>query len=66
MIMLDYYRGKNFTKHFCLDLKKHATKIINYKEKEMILLTKEQEKIQCKMLHMEKQDLVLMMTKKIL
>ena len=30
----------------------------------MMLLTKGQEKTQCKMLHMEKQNLVLMMTKK--
>ena len=29
----------------------------------MMLLTKGQEKTQCKMLHMEKQNLVLMMTK---
>ena len=34
---LDYYRGKN-----CM--KKHATKIINYEEKEMIPLTKKEEK----------------------
>ena len=27
---LDYYRGKNCMKNFCLDLKEHATKIINY------------------------------------
>ena len=26
---LDYYRGKNF----CLDLKEHVTKIINYEKK---------------------------------
>ena len=26
---LDYYRGKNGMKDFCLDLKEHATKIIN-------------------------------------
>ena len=29
-IKLDYYRGKNCMKNFCLDLKDHATKIINY------------------------------------
>ena len=27
---LHYYRGKNCMKNFCLDLKEHATKIINY------------------------------------
>ena len=32
---LDYYRGKNCMKNFCLDLREHATKIINY-EKKMI------------------------------
>ena len=33
---LDYYRGKNCMKNFCLGLREHATKIINYKKKEMI------------------------------
>ena len=41
---LDYYRGKNRMKKFCLDLKEHATKIINYEKKEMIPLTKKEEK----------------------
>ena len=41
---LSYDRGKNFMKNFCLDLKKHATKIINYEKKEMIPLTKKEEK----------------------
>ena len=36
----DYYRGKNCMKDFCLDLKEHKTKIIDYKTKEMIPLTK--------------------------
>ena len=27
---LDYYRGKNCMKIFCLDLKEHATEIISY------------------------------------
>ena len=27
---LDYNRGKNCMKNFCLDLREHATKIINY------------------------------------
>ena len=39
---LDYYRGKNCMKNFCLDLKEHVTKIINYEKKEMIPLTKEE------------------------
>ena len=39
---LDYYRGKNSMKNFCLDLKEHATKIINYEKKEIIPLTKEE------------------------
>ena len=41
---LDYYRGKNCLKNFCLDLREHATKIINYEKKEMIPLTKEEKK----------------------
>ena len=41
---LDYYRGKNCIKNFCLDLREHATKIITYKKKEMIPLTKKEEK----------------------
>ena len=32
-------------KNFCLDLKEHATKIINYEKKEIISLTKEEKKI---------------------
>ena len=41
---LDYYRGENCMKKFCLDLREHATKIINYKMKEMIPLTKKEQK----------------------
>ena len=41
---LDYYRGKNCMKNFCLDLREHATKISNYEKKEMIPLTKREEK----------------------
>ena len=29
---IDYYRGKNCMKNFCIDLKEHATKIIDYKK----------------------------------
>ena len=32
-------------KNFCIDLKEHATKIINHEKKEMIPLTKEEKKI---------------------
>ena len=39
---LDYYRGKNCMKNFCLDLREHVTIIINYEQKEMIFLTKEE------------------------
>ena len=42
---IDYYRGKNCVKNFCLDPKDHATKIINYEKKEMIPLTKNVEKM---------------------
>ena len=31
-------------KNFCLDLREHATKIIHYEKKEMIPLTKKEEK----------------------
>ena len=41
---LDYYRGKNCMKNFCLDLREHATDIINYEKKEMIPLTKKEGK----------------------
>ena len=30
---LDYYRGKNCMKTFCLDLREHTTKIIDYEKK---------------------------------
>ena len=41
---LDYYRGKNCMKNFCLDLREHATKMINYEKKEMLPLTEKEEK----------------------
>ena len=41
---LDYYRGENCMKNFCLVLREHATKTINYDKKEMIPLTKKEEK----------------------
>ena len=42
---LDYYSSKNCMKNVCLDLKEHATKIINYEKKEMIPLTKKEKKM---------------------
>ena len=40
---LSYYRGEDCMKRFCKDLKVHATKIIDFKKKTMIPLTKEEE-----------------------
>ena len=40
----NFYRGKDCIKRFCGDLKELGTKIINYKEKEMILLTDKENK----------------------
>ena len=63
---LDYYRGKNCMKKFCLDLREHATKIINYEKKEMIPLTKEEKRshrIQ-RRCYICKKSLVLMITTK--
>ena len=42
---LNYYRGKNYMKNFCLDLREYSTEIINYEKKEMIPLTKEKKKM---------------------
>ena len=41
---LDYYRGEDCMKKFCLNLREHATKIINYEKKKMMPLTKNEEK----------------------
>ena len=41
---LDYYRDEDYMKKFCLNLREHATKIINYEKKKMIPLTKKEEK----------------------
>ena len=41
---IDCYRGEDCMKKFCLDLREHATKIINYEKEEMIPLTKKEEK----------------------
>ena len=40
---LNYYRGDDCTKIFCKDLREHATKIINYEKKKMMLLTTKEE-----------------------
>ena len=40
----DCYRGRDCMESFCKDLKKHATKIINFEIKEMIPLTDEENK----------------------
>ena len=40
---LDYYRGEDCMKKFCLVLRKHATKIIKYEKKKVIPLTKKEE-----------------------
>ena len=41
---LDCYRGEDCMKKFCKDLREHATKTINYEKKDMIPLTKKEEK----------------------
>ena len=43
-IKLDYYRDDNCIEKFCKDLREQATKIINYEKKDMIPLTKKEEK----------------------
>ena len=40
---LNYYKGEDCMTNFCKDLREHATKIINYEKKDMILLTKKEE-----------------------
>ena len=40
---LNYYRGEDCMTKFCKDLREHATKIINYENKDMIPLTKKEE-----------------------
>ena len=39
---LSYYRGEDCMKRFCKDLKDHATKIIDFKKKNNVPLTKEE------------------------
>ena len=40
----DCYKGEDCMESFCKDLREHATRIINYEKKEMILLTDEENK----------------------
>ena len=53
-----FYRGEDPMKKFCVDLRKHATEIINCEKKEMLLLTKKQEKkyVKQKVCHICKQE----------
>ena len=37
-----YYRGDDYMKKFCKDLREHSTKIINYEKKKMISLKTEE------------------------
>ena len=39
----DVYRGSDCKKKFCESLREYAMKIINFKQKKMMLLTKEQQ-----------------------
>ena len=41
---LNYYRGKDCIEKLCKKLKERAMEIINYEEKQMIPLTKEEKK----------------------
>ena len=54
-------------KNFCLDLREHATKIINYEEKEMIPLIKEEKRSHriSRRCYICKKSLVLMITIKV-
>ena len=59
----DYYKDKKRTKNVCLDLREHATKIVNYEKNGMIQLSKEEKKIhrEQKFVRYAKKDIVLMM-----
>ena len=41
---LDYYRGDHCMEKFCKDLREHTTKMVNYEKKDMIPLTKKEQK----------------------
>ena len=55
---LDCYRDEDCMKGFCKVLKEHATRTINYEKKEIIPLTKEEEKMyhRQKILYMQKKN----------
>ena len=63
---LDCYRGADCMKKFCIDLKKHVERIINYENKYMIPLTKKNKKCMMRqnLVTYVKKDLVLMVTTK--
>ena len=42
---LDFYRGKDCMKNFCIDLREHATKTISFVKKEMMPLTNKERKL---------------------
>ena len=42
--MLNHDRSENYMKNFCVDLREHVTKIINYEKKEIPLTKKEEKK----------------------
>ena len=65
---LAYYRVKNCMKNFCLNLKKHPTKIINYEKKNDTINNRRRENtlLAKKKAIYAKKDLVLTTVKKIL
>ena len=60
---LDYYRGKNCMKNFCLDLREHAAKVINYEKNRNDTINKGRKKVHRtqKNIIYAKKDLLLMM-----
>ena len=58
---LDCYKGKDCMERFCKNLRHHATKIIKFEEKEMILLTDKENKFyeKQKIFHICKKELKL-------
>ena len=61
---LDYYRAKNYLKNFYLDLREHATKIINYEKKKWYHYQRKKRKciVDKKSAIYAKKDLVLIIT----
>ena len=60
---LSYYRGEDCMKRFCKDLKDHATKIIDFKKKTMLPLTKEEKDNYNKKIHVIYVKMILIMIK---